>query len=116
MREQMIKEKTDLIEQKLTLMAQDKSRNTFWKEKKRMIKDRTLESLVIRNEHGERQYDPMSIKEHTAKYYENLYKQREYKKHPYHDEIKTKIDTYSKDYMYTPTMKWPITKLPQNKK
>ena len=81
-------------------MINDKSRNTFWKEKKKMSRNPVLESLIIKDEQGMRQYDPEKIKEHTAKYYENLYKKKDTTPHPYHQEVQHKITTYMNDGQY----------------
>ena len=83
----------------------------MWKEKK-IMRDSTLEALTIKNNKGERLYDPDSVKEHTAMYYENLYKGKEYTYHPYHDEVNRKMTKYVNDkshdgvdYNMPPTVK-----------
>ena len=63
----------------------NKSRKMFWKEKKRISKNPTLESLTIKDNNGMRQYEPEAIKEHTALYYENLYKSKLFETQPYHN-------------------------------
>ena len=90
---QIIYEKSIKTKQKFEKMINDKSRNTFWKEKKKMSRNPVLESLIIKDEQGMRQYDPEKIKEHTAKYYENLYKKKDTTPHPYHQEVQHKITT-----------------------
>ena len=88
----------------------DKSRSTFWKEKRNITRNPLSTSQTIKNEKGERQYNPESIKEHTAQYYEHLYKKKPYDPQPYHQEIKNKMIMYSAErdhenlnYNRTPT-------------
>ena len=99
-RTHIIHEKSIKIQGKLEKILQDKSRNSFWKEKKLMTRNPALESLIIKNDQGKRIYEPSRIKEQTAKYYENLYKMKPYTTHPHHHEVKEKIQLYSTDMKY----------------
>ena len=88
-KEQVIKEQVHHTEVKFNRIANDKSGKTFWKEKKNLTRDSILEMLTVKNDEGIRQYTPEGIKETTAKYYENLYSEKSFPYHPYHDEILT---------------------------
>ena len=56
-----------------------------------MTKDATFDSLIVKDEDGNRLYDPEQIKDRTARYYEDLYKSKPRRPHPYHAEIEHKI-------------------------
>ena len=60
------------MKQKFERIASDKSRTLFWKEKKKTARDPVLEALTIKDDTGLRQFQPETIKHHTALYYENL--------------------------------------------
>ena len=85
--EQIVKEKTAYIEHKFNQIAADKSRSSFWKEKKRMTKNATLDSLIVKDADGNRLYNPEQIKNRTADYYEELYRHKTRRPHPYHMEV-----------------------------
>ena len=68
----MIREKTLDIEQRLKRVVSDNSRNSFWKEKKCLTQNPVLESLIIKNEHGQQIFNPDEVKKGTAKYYQEL--------------------------------------------
>ena len=98
--DKMTKEKTQSITHQFEKMMSDKSRNSFWREKKKMSKNSTLDSLIIKNNEGIRQFNPDSIKEEAAKYYENLYREKPIIPDPYHNEVKDKIVKYTADRQY----------------
>ena len=97
---QMAQEKTQQIETKFRKIIADKSRNAFWKEKKRISKNPVLESLIIKDPNGRRLFNPEEVKEGTALYYENLYKENMVEPLPYHLEIKHKMNEFdtNRDY------------------
>ena len=64
---EMIKEKTSNIEEKFGKIVSDRSRNSFWKEKRKFVQNNRQESLVIKNDRGQRQFSPESIKEEYAR-------------------------------------------------
>ena len=97
---QMAQEKTQQIETKFRNIIADKSRNAFWKEKKRMSNNPVLESLIIKDPSGRRLFNPEEVKEGAALYYENLYKQNPVEPLPYHLEIKQKISEFDKNRDY----------------
>ena len=88
----------------------DNSKNALWNEKRIMSRNHTLESLVIKNDKGERLYNPEEIKDEKANYFENLFKAKEFPSHPYHSYVESKIIEYTLDrnhedtiYNQTPT-------------
>ena len=85
--EQTLKEQAYQTEIKFNKIINDSSGKTFWKEKKNITRDPTLEMLTIKNSEGMRQYTPEGIMESTAKYYENLYSKKIFPSHPYHIEV-----------------------------
>ena len=62
---QRVTEKTLHIERKFNKIAADKSRAS-WKEKRNMTKNNTHDSLTVKDEHGNRKYEPNQIKECMA--------------------------------------------------
>ena len=94
------KEKIDLVKRKYEKIINDGSNNALWKEKKSLSRNPALENLIIKDKDGNRQYTPDDIKQHTANYYETLYKNKTYKYHPYHKEAKDRIQSYmvNKEY------------------
>ena len=95
--EKMISEKTLDIEQRLKRVVSDSSRNSFWKEKKRLTQNPVLESLIIKNEHGQRIFNPDEVKKGTAKYYQELYRKKDVPGHPYHQQIKKNMIQFTED-------------------
>ena len=94
---QIIKERENIIHSKFQKIISDPSKNSLWKEKKKMSRDTVLEALTIKDVNGNRQYDPESIKEHSALYYEDLYRGKQYPSHPYHQTVNNDIEIYSTD-------------------
>ena len=87
-------EKISLVKRKFEKMITDGSNNALWKEKKSLSRNPTLENFIIKDKDGNRQYTPDNIKQHTANYYETLYKNKTHKYHPYHNETKDKMQNY----------------------
>ena len=50
---QMKNEKAIYIEKRFNKIIEDKSRNSFWKEKRRMTKNPALQSQIIKNSIGD---------------------------------------------------------------
>ena len=96
-RRQCIIEKAKTIEEKFTQVISDKSRRSFWDLKRQLSNDPSQDLLIVKNENGVRQFDPEGNKETYASYYEQLFKRKTFDYHPYHDEIKEKIQIYSND-------------------
>ena len=97
LKNQIIKEKAAKIQQRFNKIIADKSRNAFWKEKKFISRNNILESLIVKNEDKNRLFEPDSIKEYIAYYYEQLYKQNPITPRKYHDEIKKKMKEFEND-------------------
>ena len=99
-RAQMITEKTEKIKERFEKIASEPSRHTFWKEKKRVMRDPTSESVVVKDKNGNRHFEPTTIKENIALYYEELYRNKPYKYHPYHDKIQRRTISYMTNQEY----------------
>ena len=109
-REQITYERTVKIQGRLNKISQDQTRNSFWRERKKLMHEPVKNNLTIKDEMGNRQYSPTRIKDTMASYYENLYKKKETRWHPMHHEIKSKmlvmqIDTQNDNdwYNFIPT-------------
>ena len=63
---EMMHEKTAKWSQNSKKIVADKSQNAFWKEKKRVSNNPTLESLIIKDVSGRRLFTPDEVKEGTA--------------------------------------------------
>ena len=87
-RTQITYERTAKIQARLDKLSQDQTRNTFWRKRKKLMHEPIKNNLTIKDEEGNRQYSPTKIKETMANYYENLYKKKDSRWHPIHDEIK----------------------------
>ena len=98
--EQIGKERFEITKEKFIRIAADKSRNTFWKEKKRLSRDPTLDALTIKDNNGNRQFHPDSVKRHTALYYEKLYQGKIYDPQPYHQEVYVKTMQFIENREY----------------
>ena len=99
-RKQIVEEKTNAIKEKLERIANEPNQNALWKEKRRVLRNPTMENIVVKDKEGKRHFEPNSIKENIASYYEELYKKKEYVFHPYHTEIEERTDTYLNDHKY----------------
>ena len=98
--EEMTRENVNTISRKLDKIMNDGSKNALWQETRRLSRNPTLESLALKNEQGQRIYDPEGIKELHAGYFQSLYKPKPHSHHPYHTYVKTKMDIYSADMSY----------------
>ena len=106
---QIQKERQTIANERFERIAADKSKKTFWKEKKRVTRDPVLEALTIKDENGHRQFNPESVKEHTARYYEKLYQGKPFTPQPYHQEVRDKITEFkcNRDYENLPYNRIP---------
>ena len=50
-----------------------------------------MDALTIKDEYGNRQFNPDSVKKHTVLYYEKLYQGKVHPPQPYHHEVREKI-------------------------
>ena len=55
---------------------------------------------MIKNKDGQRLFNPDSIKEGTAKYYQELYRKKPILPHPYYDQVKANLATFAKNNDY----------------
>ena len=104
-------EKAKIVQRKFENIIEDGSNNALWKEKKSLSRNPVLENAIIKDKDGIRQYNPADIKRHTANYYETLYKNKFFRFHPYHQEVKEKIQSFLQineydhaDYNQLPTI------------
>ena len=100
LKQQILKERAEKISAKMTKLAQDKTRNSFWKERKKLQKEPIKDNLTVKDEEGIRQLSPPMIMETMATYYETLYKIKPTRWHQAHDNIKTDIQQYQTDLSY----------------
>ena len=96
-KDMIVKERTEKIEQKFQRIASDNSRTSFWREKRAITKNPVLESLIVKDANGKRIYCPERIKEVTANYYENLYKDKNLPSRPFHTQLTNQITQYLND-------------------
>merc|ERR1739838_839771 len=90
-KEEIAKEKREKIEGKL---REVEDKNAFWKERKNMKKDQTLEWLITKDGSGKRIYGPEENKNNMATYYETLYMKQDVPSHVYHDEVLQNMDKF----------------------
>ena len=89
-RNEIVRTRTEYIMQKYEEIINDGSQRALWREKKSLTRNPVLECLTIKDLRGNRHFQPEDVKEHTAQYYETLYKYKEYEPHQYHIEVETK--------------------------
>ena len=94
---QITHEREEINRSKFDKIIADRSRKTFWNEKKKLSRDPVLESLTIKDQNGQRQYHPEAVKEHTARYYESLYTSKPFPYQPYHHMVQQNIQKYLED-------------------
>ena len=68
-------------------MTHNKTQAIFWKERKKMMRNHANECVTVKNEIGERQYDPEKIKETEANFFEKLYSKKLGRSHPHHKTV-----------------------------
>ena len=90
----IVEERTEKIRQKFNRIIADKSRTTFWKEKRAAARNPAMETTVIKNENGKRVYSPQQIKIVTEKYYRDLYKKKKLEVRPFHKDLEARIEDY----------------------
>ena len=99
-KEQIKRERSEIIKRKFEKIKNDNTGKSLWKEKKLVTRNPALETLSIKDNNGQRQYLPEDIKKTTADYYENLYKEKLFPYHPYHNDVQRDIMSYSNNYEY----------------
>ena len=98
--EQTTKELVEQTEIRIQRITSDNTGKTFWREKKKLARDATLDLLTVKDDTGLRQYTPDGIKETTASCYENLYAKKKFPHHPYHDEVIYNINQNMNEKQY----------------
>ena len=91
LREQILLERTEKMKIRMSTLAQDSSKNTFWRERRKLKREPVKKDLTVKDENGIRQLVPSNIIETMASYYENLYKIKPTRWHPIHAKIQTDI-------------------------
>ena len=97
---QILKERTEKINNKMSSLAQDNTRNSFWKERKKRKREPIKDNLTVKDEEGVRQLDPPMIMETMATYYEHLYKIKPTRWQQAHDDVKADILKIQTDLTY----------------
>ena len=93
-KEEIAKEKREKIEGKL---KEVEDKNAFWKERKKMKKDQTLEWLITKDGNGKRIYGPEENKNNMATYYETLYTKQDVASHVHHAEVLQNMEKFQRD-------------------
>ena len=122
LRQQILREKTEKTRNKLSAISRDATKNSFWRERKKLKREPVKENLTVKDKNGTRQYSPKKIMNTMADYYEDLYKIKPTRIHPIHEQIKTQTQQYLTDtttdkewYNSTPTEQ-QIKEIIENKK
>ena len=100
LRNQILLERTLKTNDQFKKMTQNKNRVFFWKERKRIKRNETNECLTVKNENGDREFDPLNIMNTTANYYENLYGKKDTRTHEHHDVVKREMKEFESDLTY----------------
>ena len=94
---EILLEKSTKINNQFKRMMQDKSRVYFWKERKRLKRNETNECLTVKDNNGNRQFDPKMIMDTTATFYENLYAKTITRPHEHHNIVKKELEEFNND-------------------
>ena len=100
LRHQILLERSTKINNQFKKMTQDKSRIFFWKERKRLKRNETNEYLTVKDNNGNRQFDPVTIMDTTATFYENLYSKTKTRPHEHHSAVKRELQEFKNDLTY----------------
>ena len=60
-KKQILQERTEKENEQLKKMTADKTRVLFWKERKKLRRNQTNKCLTIKNDQGDRVYDPETV-------------------------------------------------------
>ena len=71
--------------------------NGFWKERKILNSDKTGEWMIVKDENGKRIMDPQKCKDVIASHYEKLYSKKPVPFHPWHDQVKERVENLGKE-------------------
>lgn len=97
---QITQERHEINKEKFEKIIADRSKRTFWKEKKKLSRDPVLENITIKDKNGLRQYNPDSVMENTALYYESLYQSKLFEPQQYHTKVKENMQQHLVDTTY----------------
>ena len=97
LRQQILRERTEKTKNRLSAISQDATRNSFWRERKKLKREPVKENLTVKDTTGARQYSPKMIMDTMANYYENLYKIKPMRSHPIHEQVKAQTQQYLTD-------------------
>ena len=93
------KEREGFLQERFEKMI-DSGPNGFWRERRQIQKDDTVEWMITKNEQGERLYDPEENMNNIANYYENLYKRQRGKTNPYHGQVRAEMVEFKHDHSF----------------
>ena len=99
-RNQILLERKEKVARKFQKIASDRSKSLFWREKRKMSRNSTLEWMVTKNEEGKRLYGPQENINNALTYFKKLFKKKEMRPHSYHEVIKKKMKMYEEDRNY----------------
>ena len=71
--------------------------NGFWKERKILKSDQTGEWMIVKDESGKRIMDPEKCKDIVATHYERLYSIKPVPFHPWHAQVKERVEKLGKE-------------------
>jgi hypothetical protein len=81
-------------------ICQDRSQNTFWKERHKLMQEYESTWLIIKDSQGKHIFDSEGNLANVADYYENLYKAPPLPDHTYHEEVMCNMDIFEKNREY----------------
>ena len=121
-KKQILQERTEKENEQLKKMTADKTRVLFWKERKKLRRNQTNECLTVKNDKGNRIYDPETVKETIATYYEKLYAKKPVRGHAHHQIVENSIGIYKnekkhdEEWFNQPPTESEIKEIIENKK
>ena len=119
-RDRLLQEESEHISNVVDKLKMEKSNHNFWNLRRRLTKDDSQSWQITKGKDGKRIYDPEENKENQAMYYEDLYKKRNSKDHPYHEEVREANDYLSQQEDETENDHMPslieVKEVIQNKK
>ena len=93
----ILEERINRMNFRLRKMTKDKSKVIFWKERKKVMRNKVDENPTVKDDTGTRVYHPDQIKEVMASYYENLYSKKEIRPHPHHEIVRVENQSFLAD-------------------
>ena len=100
-RELIREERRHKLESRFHKMITEGNNLGFWREIKMARRDDCPTWMTIKDDDGNRIFDPQKIKERIATYYESLYKKQQPRvDHPYHSKVSTGMNEFTRDMNY----------------